>query len=108
NNFYPSELVTGQGDDLIQYVDNIASGDSVVLFNIGNAGYGQWPQAALDKLGELGISAAQVADLQDGEPVVIFARKGLAPGTAQIFHGASPTEAVRVDKTVTGRFTSGA
>ncbi|MDQ2657581.1 MAG: C25 family cysteine peptidase, partial [Bacteroidota bacterium] len=108
NNFYPSELVTGQGDDLIQYVDNIANGDSVVLFNIGNAGYEQWPQAALDKLGELGISADQVAGLQDGDPVVIFARKGLAPGTARIFHGASPTDVVRVDKTVTGRFTSGA
>jgi len=108
NSFTPQELITGNQDDLGQYVDNIQPGDSVVLFNIGDAGYSQWPVAARVKLEELGISTAQLADVQDGEPVIIFGRKGAAPGTASVFHGLSPQTFLKIDKTIAGRFTSGA
>jgi hypothetical protein len=107
NSFTPSELITGNQDDLIQYVDNIQAGDSVVLFNIGDAGYNQWPEEAKIKLAELGISLAQLDDLEDGEPAVIFGRKGSAPGSADLFHSPSPGSSLKINKTIAGRFTSG-
>lgn len=107
NSFTPQELITGNQDDLSQYIDNVHAGDSVVLFNIGNAGFNQWPEAARVKLTELGISSAQLDVLDDGDPVVIFGRKGSPAGTATIFHGPSPETSVKVQENISGRFTSG-
>jgi hypothetical protein len=110
NSFMSDELAVGNGGDLIQYVNNIAAGDSVVLFNIGDAGYALWPQEAKDKLGELGISNDQINSLQPGEPIIIFTRKGSAPGTANIIKStASPADQQKLvmSGTITGRYTSG-
>jgi hypothetical protein len=110
NSFAPGELSTGNNDDVIQYVDNVSEGDSVVLYSIGDAGYAAWPSAAKIKLGELGISVAQIDALLPGEPVVIFARKGLAPGSASVFRTGAPSpELARLDvnKTITGGYQSG-
>lgn len=107
NSFTPSELITGNQDDLVQYVDNVQAGDSVVLFNMGNAGYSHWPEQAKIKLGAFGISPAQLDGLQDGEPAIIFGRKGSAPGSADIFHAPSPASSLKINKTIAGRFTSG-
>src|SRR5205085_8762555 len=94
----------------IQYVDNISEGDSVVLYSIGDADYANWPAAARTKLGELGITVSQLTDLQPGEPVVIFGKKGAAPGTAT-FYRASPSDPnplkLTVSRTVTGGYTNG-
>ena len=110
NSFKPTELTQGQNADIIKYVDNIAVGDSVILFNIGDAGYASWPLAAKQKLGELGISVLQIDALQSGEPVVILARKGSAPGSARIYRDqASPVAQQKVQwkGTTTGRVTAG-
>ncbi len=110
NSFAPAEMSTGNNDDIIKYVDNIAAGDSVVLYSIGDAGYAAWPAAAKIKLGEFGISVAQIDALLPEEPVVIFGRKGLAPGSASVFRSSdpSPTQAkLVVDKTITGRYLAG-
>ncbi|MGC3947287.1 MAG: hypothetical protein QM762_22695 [Chryseolinea sp.] len=77
-------MVTDRTTDLMGYVNNIPVGDSVVLFTIGNAYYSLWPQEAIAKLSEFGISAEQITTLQDDEPVIIFGRKGDAPGTAVV------------------------
>jgi hypothetical protein len=110
NSFTPSELSTGNHDDLIQYVDNVALGDSVILYNIGDAGYASWPAAAKTKLGELGISVSQIDNLQAGEPVVIFGRKGSAPGSATVYRSSSAPlnqASLKVHRSITGRYTSG-
>ncbi len=110
NSFTPAELSTGNNDDITKYVDNIAVGDSVVLYSMGDAGYGSWPATAKTKLGELGISVAQIDALLPGEPVVIFARKGLAPGAATFFRSSDPIPnqaKLIVNKTITGRYLSG-
>ncbi|HEY9048992.1 MAG TPA: C25 family cysteine peptidase [Ohtaekwangia sp.] len=110
NSFYFTELVTGNGDDIIAYVDNIAAGDTVVLYNIGDAYFQYWPAAAKSKLGELGISVAQINALAPGEPFVFFGRKGSAPGTAQIYKvTGTPVDQQELDvsRTITGRYTSG-
>lgn len=107
NSFTPQDLVTGNGDDLVQYVENIAAGDSVIIFTIGNAGYSQWPAGAREQLEAFGISAGQLAGLQDGEPLIIRGRKGSSPGTATVVRGASPQTFIEHRGTITGRFTSG-
>ncbi|HSF45970.1 MAG TPA: C25 family cysteine peptidase, partial [Chitinophagaceae bacterium] len=110
NNYRYNEMAVGNGTDLIAYIDNVAAGDSVVLFSIGNANYTLWPAAAKTKLGEFGISAAQLASLINGDPVVIFAKKGATPGSAQVFQTSDvPAKAqpLLVDKTITGGYTSG-
>jgi hypothetical protein len=110
NSFAHNELVTGNNDDIVAYINNIPAGDSVVLYTVGNAFFSLWPAAAKTKLGELGISVVQIDALADGEPVVIFARKGLTPGSATVFRpSGSPADQqeLLVEKTITGRYTSG-
>jgi len=110
NSFTTTEIETGQGDDLLQVVDNIGVSDSVVLFSIGDAGYASWSANVKTKLSELGIDASQIAALQPGEPVVIFGKKGAPAGTAKIFKtatGPANEQEVEVTETITGRYTSG-
>ncbi|HMG93589.1 MAG TPA: C25 family cysteine peptidase [Chryseolinea sp.] len=110
NNFVPSEMVTPNHDDLIQYVDNVQAGDSVLLFTIGNGMFSAWPAAAKAKLEQLGISSSQLSALQDGEPVVILGRKGAVPGNAKIFTAqAAPkdTQELVMNGTITGGYTAG-
>lgn len=110
NSFKASEVTMGKEGDLIQYITNIPAGDSVVLFTIGDAGIPSWPAAAKSKMAELGVSASQLDQLQAGEPVVIFARKGAAIGTARIYRGNdNPTspEIASVQGSITGRESEG-
>ncbi len=110
--YLPTEFEANdaEGKNLIHYISNVATGDSVVLFSIGNAGYGSWSATVVNKLGELGISSAQLSVLQAGEPVVIFARKGAIPGSAVIKRtDISPANAqsLQAEGTITGRLASG-
>lgn len=110
NSFSLSEMETGNNDDIIQMIDNINPSDSVVIFSIGNANYGSWPANVITKLGELGIAGTQISDLQAGEPVVVFGKKGSAPGTA-VFETTDAVpeneQALEVNKSITGKYTTG-
>lgn len=108
--FITSDFQAADGKNLIAYIDNVQTGDSVVLFSIGNAGYASWPVAVFNKLAELGIASSQISALQAGEPVTIFSRKGAAAGSAKIVRSLlSPANAqeLQVTETVTGRFLTG-
>jgi hypothetical protein len=108
--FVSNETETGDGKDLMQFITNVAVGDSVILFSIGDAGYAAWSANVKIKLGELGISLAQISALQPGEPVIIFGKKGSAAGSASILKTAlapPDVQELQTDATVTGRFTSG-
>ncbi len=110
NSFRWNELETGNGDDIFTWVDNIPVGDSVVLYSVGNAGFSFWSANVKTKLGELGIAASQLSSLLDGEPVVIYGKKGTAPGTALLFKASNtplPAQELIVNKTITGRYTDG-
>jgi hypothetical protein len=110
NSFAWNEVSRGGTRDVIQYVNNVADGDSVVMFNIGNASLNLWPVDAIAKLAELGISSDQISAIGAGEPVVIFGRKGSAPGTAKAYQVKSgdPTVAeLVVNESVSGGYDSG-
>ncbi|MBY0436277.1 MAG: hypothetical protein K2U26_19450, partial [Cyclobacteriaceae bacterium] len=110
NSFTTSELETGTGIDLAQYVANIAANDSVVIFSIGDVGYASWSAGVKSLLGQFGVGINQMNGVQPGEPFVIFGKKGASSGSAKIFR---PTQTpvnqqeVFVSKTITGRFSDG-
>ena len=106
NSFLLSEVETGSGTDLLMYVDNINVSDSVVIFSIGDPGNLSWSSQVQNKLGEFGISSTDIASLEQGEPLIIFGRKGASPGTAKIFTttGTPKNEQeLQVSETITGR-----
>ena len=110
NSFTATELETGLGDDLAAFINAIGASDSVVIFSIGNAGYSSWSSAVKSKLGELGIGLAELNDLQTGEPIIAFGKKGATQGSVFLTRSLlSPTnEQVIVDsQTITGRKTEG-
>src|SRR5690606_21381994 len=89
---------------------NVPEGDSVVLFTIGDPGVALWPVVVKEQFEALGISQAQLNSVQAGEPVVIYARKGAAIGTAKFFRPvAAPPDVqeLTISGTITGRFDSG-
>jgi hypothetical protein len=108
--FLASEMETGLGDDLPVVIDLMSPGDSVVLFSIGDAGYASWSASLIGKLGELGVSAAQVASLLPGEPVVIWGKKGASPGSARVIRTSIPPpdqQELQHNETITGRESQG-
>lgn len=110
NSFRPAELVTGLGNDIFQYMDNVPDGDSVVVFSIGDAGYSAWPAAALLQFERIGISSAQINSLQPGEPVVFFGKKGAVPGSARMYRPSGmPANAqeLLISATISGGYSSG-
>lgn len=108
NSFQWDEVSSDVRPDMIDYVNNVEEGDSVLLFSIGNARVNFWPEDAKVKLSEFGISVDQINSLNDGEGVIIFGRKGAAPGTAKVFRtNDSPDKKIAVKQTITGGYTSG-
>lgn len=110
NSFRPTELVTGLGNDIFQYMANVSDGDSVVVFSIGDAGYASWPLAAKLQFELIGISSAQLNSLQPGEPVVFFGKKGALPGTARMYRPSDTPvneQELSVSGTISGGFSSG-
>ncbi|MEM9856060.1 MAG: C25 family cysteine peptidase [Bacteroidota bacterium] len=79
NNFRPSEL-----PGIIDYIDNVNDGDSVLLFTIGNASFSTWSSLVKTKLEEIGIDQTIFGGLVDGEPLIILGQKGSAVGSAVI------------------------
>lgn len=109
NNFLLSDVEAGT-NGLMQAIQNIAVNDSVVLFTIGNPSVANWSGSVLHALQALGIDAVQLAGFQNGEPLVVFGRKGATPGTARVFRTTlTPVteQELVVNETITSRLADG-
>lgn len=95
------------GTSIYHYLESVAQGDPVILFSIKNVVFSALPDSVKERLGDIGISAAQIDGLTDGYPVTIIGRKGDAPGTATVFMGSSASDELVTDVTLTGYYTSG-
>lgn len=108
--FLPNEVYANGVNDLIQAINDVATGDSVVLFSIGNPVMSGWNPDVIAKLAEVGISAAQVASVDDGEPFIFYGKKAAVSGEALLFTSeispAAEQELV-VNRSITGRTASG-
>lgn len=108
--FTAAEVFNSGVNDLIQYINDVAMGDSVVLFTIGNPSFTSWNAAVISKLSEIGISAGQFTALQNGEPVVIYGKKGSPSGAALVFTSGiapQPEQELIVNRQITGRTGNG-
>ncbi|GCC53047.1 transporter [Chryseotalea sanaruensis] len=108
--FLPTEVYANGVNDLIQAINDVAIGDSVVLFSIGNPVMSGWNPAVISKLAEVGISPTQLTGINDGEPFVFYGKKMTTAGEALLFTSellpAAEQELV-VNRSITGRTASG-
>ncbi|MFD2202450.1 C25 family cysteine peptidase [Shivajiella indica] len=68
------------GFGIEDYVNGVKEGDYVVIFSIGNVTFEQWSDATIAKLKELGANEAVLRNLKNGDPYILFGRKGMNPG----------------------------
>lgn len=67
---------------LIDYINGLREGDFVVIFSVGNVNFEQWPDIAFQKLREVGANEALLRNLKNGDPYILYGRKGMKPGEA--------------------------
>jgi hypothetical protein len=67
---------------LLDYIDGLKEGDYVVIFSVGNVTYQQWPDAVFEKMKEIGANEALLRNLKNGDPYILYGRKGMTPGEA--------------------------
>ena len=98
---------------LIGAINHAQTGDYVMVaaYKIGNA-VSQWPDSVKNKFSSLGVNVNDFAQIQDGEPFIIFGKKGAAPGTATFIYpnsaSADPTtEVVSGTFNMSGQATGG-
>ncbi len=108
--FRATEVYASGINDLVQAINDVAAGDSIILFTIGNPALSTWHPEVINKLAEVGISNTQLAGITDGEPFVLYGKKGAAAGGAALFTAeiapAIEQELV-VNRQITGRKASG-
>lgn len=86
---------------LIDYVNNVPVGDYVVIFSVGTVTFQSWPDIAIEKLKELGASEATIRALKNGDPYILYGRKGMKPGEAIEIVGTKNAEVPANKQTVT-------
>ncbi|MDI1322079.1 MAG: C25 family cysteine peptidase [Algoriphagus sp.] len=86
---------------LIDYVNNVPVGDYVVIFSVGNVTFDAWPDIAIEKLKELGASEATIRALKNGDPYILYGRKGMKPGEAIEIIGTKDAEVPANKQTLT-------
>ena len=67
---------------LERYLDSVKVGDYVLLFTIGDVQFQDWSGELAKQVEKIGGDSLTVANLNQGEPYVLFGKKGDAKGTA--------------------------
>ncbi len=106
--------ISGAGQTmLLDYINGLKQGDYVVIFSVGNVNFSAWPDAAFEKLKEVGANEATLRNLKTGDPYVLFGKKGMQPGEAVEIVSQPNSELesnqqiIDFDTDLTGYFTSG-
>ena len=72
-----------------QYMDGVGNGDFVLMFSIGELLYENWADITRSSLGRIGVAPTQLSNYTNGEPIIIYGRKGAQQGTATLIEGVS-------------------
>lgn len=94
------------------YVNGVKEGDYVVIFSIGAVNFEQWSDATIQKLKELGANEAVLRNLKNGDPYILFGRKGMRPGESievvadKNLDLETNEQVIRFESTLKGYFTS--
>ncbi|MFC0264657.1 putative type IX secretion system sortase PorU2 [Fontibacter flavus] len=101
------------GFGIPDYVDGVKEGDYVVIFSIGSVNFQQWSDNVIEKMKELGANEAVLRNLKNGDPYILFGRKGMRPGESvevvakADFELESNQQVIDFETTLEGYFTSG-
>ncbi len=112
-NTFANSQVAGTALVLERYIDNIESGNPVLLFTLGSIDYSTWPASTMSKLGEIGVDASMLSGLPAGAPLIILGEKNAAPGTATLVMGdttevlAVTEQEVSLSRRITSNFSNG-
>lgn len=107
-NFTESEMSNTFNPEAL--IDNINQNDGALVFSLGSVNYSSWSASFKDRLVELGISRSTIDNLEDGEPLIFFGKKGAPEGTAtEVLTSIAPktVQAVSIDTNIEGSFFSG-
>lgn len=92
------------------FIDKLFQGDQVLIYSLGQVNYSAWSDAFKSKLEILGINRITLDNLQDGEPVIFFGKKGNAANSAtEVISPNLPKnqQSLSFDTNVNGSFGSG-
>lgn len=98
---------------LIDYIDGLKEGDYVVIFSVGNVTFEQWPDRAFEKMKEVGANEALLRNLKNGDPYILYGRKGMRAGEAvevvaqRNIELETNQQIIQFDTDLEGFFTSG-
>ncbi len=98
---------------LLDYVKNVKAGDYVVIFSVGNVTFEGWPDPAINGLKELGANETTLRSLKNGEPYILYGRKGMRSGEGieivgnKDFEVPANKQTLSFDTNLVGYFTSG-
>ncbi len=111
HNFTQNDLL-GSSRWLERLIDEMESGDQLLLFSIDSIAFSNWDDQLKSKLTEIGLAGSTLNGLTNGQPVIFFGTKGDAEGTAKTVltdnTGRDPTEQVlRFVGTATGQLSEG-
>lgn len=67
---------------LLNYIDGLNEGDYVVIFSVGNVTFSNWSDENFEKMKEIGANEALLRNLKNGDPYILYGRKGMKPGEA--------------------------
>ncbi|MBV6645331.1 MAG: hypothetical protein KI790_07765 [Cyclobacteriaceae bacterium] len=76
------DFVIGPNRFLDTFIDNLKSGDNVIIFSMGEVRYSNWDATVKSKLNNVGIQTSTIDGLIDGQAVIFIGRKGFSPGEA--------------------------
>lgn len=112
DNIYNPDQTNGGSRYVNQLVDEVMTGEFVLLYSIGTVDYTRWDDQVLIAMSELGISKELFQNLEPGSPFIALGRKGITEGTAVVIvsNGSStPTsrQVIDMQELITGKFTSG-
>jgi len=98
---------------LLDYVKNVKPGDYVVVFSVGNVTFEAWPDVAINGLKEFGANETILRSLKNGDPYILYGRKGMRSGEGIEIVGNKNVEVpankqtLSFDTDLVGYFTSG-
>jgi hypothetical protein len=100
NNFLNSEIEGSADYNLSLYIDQLPTGDPVLVYSIGQVSFTSWSANLLNKLAEIGVSSTQMENLSDGEPLIILGKKGSPVGSATVIRGNPASSTSLTEQTV--------
>jgi hypothetical protein len=81
HNFTSTDIL-GSSRYLDLLITKMSDGDAILLFSFDSVTYSQWDAQVKASLAKVGISAATISSLVDGQPAIFLGKKGLAEGQA--------------------------